>query len=130
MQDNIIKTAKKNEIKQLLNTILPVYMQVELKNNKKPVIIANNFSFKKVNQYIFKKFPAMEQNLITQEKLDKIYEGIVEIIKSEKETAMIFKNVIDVEIVKMYFYPYDLKEAHLIQTKNKINIIALIFGKQ
>ncbi|KAL4432726.1 hypothetical protein ABPG74_011547 [Tetrahymena malaccensis] len=128
-QNNIVKTNK-DEIKQLLNRILPVYIQIELKTNKKPVIIANNFSFEKLNQYILKRFPQYsEQNWITQQKVDKIYEGILDIIKSDTETAMIFKNVIDVEIVKMYFYPYDLKEAHLIQTKNQINIILLFFGK-
>ncbi|EWS71370.1 hypothetical protein TTHERM_000852919 (macronuclear) [Tetrahymena thermophila SB210] len=130
MQQNTVKTFDKNQIKQLLDNILPVFMQAELKNNKKPVTIANILSYEKINQYILKKFPSADQNLITQEKLDKIYEGIIEILKSETETAMVFKNVIDIEFVKMYFLPYDLKEAHLIQTKNQINIIILIFQKQ
>ncbi|KAL4441913.1 hypothetical protein ABPG74_003664 [Tetrahymena malaccensis] len=128
--NNSTNLQNRSEIRILLNQILPIYMQVELKNNKKPVMIGTNFQFQKINQIINKRFPNAAQDLITQEKLDKIYEGIVDIIRGEKETAMIFKNVIDVEIVKMYFYPYDLKEACLFQNVNQINLVILIFNQK
>ncbi|EAS02694.1 hypothetical protein TTHERM_00580370 (macronuclear) [Tetrahymena thermophila SB210] len=129
---NLSNKFNKNQITQLLNETLPVYMQFELKYNRKPVTVGTNFTFDKVNQKIQQRFPTIKikVDLITQKKLDKIYEGIVEIIKSGKETAMIFKNVVDVEFVKIYFHPYDLKEASLIQTKNNINIIMLVFNQE
>ncbi|KAL4469793.1 hypothetical protein ABPG72_022113 [Tetrahymena utriculariae] len=117
-------------MKQLLDEILPIYMQIELKNNKKPVMIGSNFTIDKTNEKIQNRFPSASIDLISQEKLDKIYEGIVDIVRSDKETAMIFKNTVDIEIVKMYFYPQDLKEAGLIQTNKNINIIILIFNQE
>ncbi|KAL4441910.1 hypothetical protein ABPG74_003661 [Tetrahymena malaccensis] len=105
-------------------------MQFELKNNKKPVIVGTNFTIDKMNQKIQQRYPSAKYELITQEKLDKIFEGIVEIIRSGKETAMVFKNTIDVEIVKMYFYPSDLKEASLIQIQNNLNMIILTFKQE
>ncbi|EAS02695.1 hypothetical protein TTHERM_00580380 (macronuclear) [Tetrahymena thermophila SB210] len=128
--NNSAKLLDHSEISKKLNEILPVYMQQELKYNKKPVKFGTNFSFERINQFIQKRFQNAAQDLITQQKLDKIYEGIVDIVRGEKQTAMVFKNVVDVEFVKMYFNPHELQEAGLIQTINKIDIIILIFQQE
>ncbi|EAS02697.1 hypothetical protein TTHERM_00580400 (macronuclear) [Tetrahymena thermophila SB210] len=134
MENQITNSSAKLQnhsgISKKLNEVLPVYMQFELKYSKKPVKIGTNFSFERINQIIQKRFPNAAQDLVTQQKLDKIYEGIVEIIRRDKETVMIFKNVVDVEIVKMYFNPHELQEASLIETINKIDIIILIFKQE
>ncbi|KAL4488369.1 hypothetical protein ABPG72_019219 [Tetrahymena utriculariae] len=112
----------------ILRESLPFYMLKQLQLNQLPIKYGNNLTFERLNMLIQERFPEQKFEFIDQNKLNKIYEGIVEIVKKEQETAMIFKNVVDAEFVKIYFYPCDLIEVHILELlQEKLNIIVLFF---
>ncbi|KAL4438895.1 hypothetical protein ABPG74_016615 [Tetrahymena malaccensis] len=115
-------------IYNILKESLPIYMLKELQLNKLPIKYGNNLTFQRLNTQIQERFPDSKFDSLDQNKLNKIYEGIVEIVKKQQETAMIFKNIVDSEFVKIYFYPSDLREVHILDLlQEKFKIIILFF---
>ncbi|KAL4504449.1 hypothetical protein ABPG72_009895 [Tetrahymena utriculariae] len=104
---------------------IPLFIQRELKRSHKRILVRDNLNSKLLQIAIAKDFQGVEQGFLTEEKINNVYEGIIDIKYLQKEVILFFKNVIDIEFLVDMLAAYQINQLNLIILTNNIDIIGL-----
>ncbi|KAL4489635.1 hypothetical protein ABPG73_019592 [Tetrahymena malaccensis] len=121
--------SNKCQYSQRIIQKVPIFIQRELKRSHKRVLVRDTFNSKQLQIAIAKDFQGVEQGFITEEKINKVYEGIIDIKYLQKEAILFFKNVIDIEFLVDMLAAYQITSLNFIIQSNNIDIIGLRLAK-
>ncbi|EAR96392.1 hypothetical protein TTHERM_00189610 (macronuclear) [Tetrahymena thermophila SB210] len=120
MQDlNRIKNTQK-----IIQTV-PLFIQKQLKRSHKRIYFRDSLNSKQLQVAIAKDFQGVEQGFLTEEKINKVYEGIIDMKYLQKEVILFFKNVIDTDFLVQMLAAYDINSLKIMMQNNNIDIIGI-----